>query len=235
MSLWQSIRSAINPAPLSQARADQLNAEAKEFFDKLLTTGKLSVPDNIPLVLGADETALLHEPSKLIESRATRIYSGGGVRVMKGVYIGGGQSSSVQGLKKIGSGTLTLTTKRLVFTGSMESRVVSIKDIVSVEPLPDGIEVTTGKKAKRQIYSVHNPVIWTMLVRYAAEGKLSANASKPVDSSADILFNCPHCDQHLSVEQRGAGSAVNCPNCNERIKIPQGSTRPPSLPHSTTP
>jgi hypothetical protein len=94
MSFWQSIRSAINPAPLSQAKADQLNAEAKEFFDKLLTTGKLSVPDNIPLVLGADETALLHEPSKLIESRATRVYSGGGVRVMKGVYIGGCQSSS---------------------------------------------------------------------------------------------------------------------------------------------
>ena len=65
---------------------------------------------------------------------------------MKGVYIGGGQSSSVQGLKKIDSGTLTLTTKRLVFTGSMESRVVSIKDIVSVEPLPDGIEVTTGRR-----------------------------------------------------------------------------------------
>ena len=59
---------------------NQLNAEAKEFFEKLITTGKLSVPDNIPLVLGADETALLHEPSKLIEARATRVYSGGGVR-----------------------------------------------------------------------------------------------------------------------------------------------------------
>ena len=115
----------------------------------------------------------------------------------------------------------------------MESRVVSIKDIVSVEPLPDGIEVTTGKKAKRQIYSVHNPVIWTMLVRYAAEGKLSANIAKPIDSSADILFKCPHCDQHLSVEEKGAGTAVNCPKCNEQIEIPQGSTRPPSLPQST--
>jgi len=79
----------------------------------------------------------------------------------------------------------------------MESRVVGMKDIVSVEPLADGIEVSTGQKAKRQIYSVHNPVIWTMLVKLVAEGKLSANVTKPVDPSADILFNCPHCDQHL--------------------------------------
>jgi hypothetical protein len=222
MSFWQSIRAAVSPTPISQAKANQLNAEPKEFFDKLVTTGKISGPDNIPIVLGADEAALLHEPSKLIEARATRVHSGGGVGVMKGVYIGAGQSSSVQGLKKIDSGTLTLTNKRLVFTGSMESRVVTMKDIVSVEPLPDGIEVSTGQKAKRQIYLVHNPVIWTMLVRYFAEGKLSANVIKPVDSSADVRFSCPGCGQHLSVEQRGVGSAVNCPNCNQQIEIPQG-------------
>jgi predicted RNA-binding Zn-ribbon protein involved in translation (DUF1610 family) len=154
---------------------------------------------------------------------------------VKGIYIGGGASSSVQGLKQIDSGTVTLTTKRLVFTGSMESRVVSIKDIVSVQWLRDAIEVSTTKRAKRQIYSVHNPLIWTMLVGYVAEGKLSANVIKPVDSSADIRFNCPRCGEHLSVEQRGAGSAVNCPNCNEQIEIPHSSTRPPPLPHSTTP
>ena len=68
---------------------------------------------------------------------------------MKGIYIGGGASSSVQGLKQIDSGTVTLTTKRLVFTGSMESRVVSIKDIVSVQWLRDAIEVSykEGKAA----------------------------------------------------------------------------------------
>jgi hypothetical protein len=37
----------------------------------------------------------------------------------------------------------------------------------------------------------------------------------------DIRFNCPHCDQSLSVEERGAGMTVNCPSCNERIEIPQ--------------
>ena len=73
MKFWQTIRAAINPRPLSQAKVNQLNAEAKEFFDKLVTTGKITVPDDIPVVLGTDETALLHEPSKLIEARATRV------------------------------------------------------------------------------------------------------------------------------------------------------------------
>ena len=55
---------------------------------------------------------------------------------------------------------LTLTTKRLVFTGWMESRVVNIKDIVSVEPFADAIEISTAKRAKRQVYMVGNPIIW---------------------------------------------------------------------------
>ncbi len=217
MKVWQSTVAAFkSPRAVSQAK---LQAEAKEFFDKLITTGKISGPDT-PIVLGRDETALLHEPSKLIEARATRVYAGGGTRV-KGIYIGGGESSSVQSLKQLDSGTLTLTTKRLVFSGSMESRVANLKDIVSVEPFADAIQVSTGKKAKRQVYLVRNPIIWATLIRMAIKGGISATAAKPVDHpNADIRFNCPRCGQHLCVEERGAGMAVNCPSCNEQIEIP---------------
>jgi len=184
---------------------------------------------------------LLHEPSKLIEPRATRVYAGAGTRV-RGIYIGGGESRSVQSLKELDSGTLTLTTKRLVFTGSMESRVVNIKDIVSIEPFADAIQISPGKRAKRQVYLVHNPIIWATLIRTTIKGGVStltkppggeapksAQLSQPeVEPSADIRFNCPRCGQHLAVEQRGAGMAVNCPSCNEQIEIP-GST-PPAVP-----
>ena len=209
---------------LKTAKLAQLQSEAKEFFDKIAATGKITVPDDIPVVLGTDETALLHEPSKLIEARATRVYAGAGTRV-RGLYIGGGESRSVQSLKELDSGTLTLTTKRLVFTGSMESRVVNMKDIVSIEPFADAIQISTGKRAKRQVYLVHNPIIWATLVRTTIKGGVST-AAKPAASSADIRFNCPRCGQHLAVEQSGAGMAVNCPGCNEHIEIP-GSTPPP--------
>jgi len=105
--------------PLSPEKLAELKAEAVSFLDKA-NEGKFTPPDT-PLVLAAGEVALLSEPSKLIEARATRVYAGGGTRVY-GVYVGGGQSGSVQNLKELDSGTLTLTTKRPVFTGSMESR-----------------------------------------------------------------------------------------------------------------
>jgi ribosomal protein S27E len=204
--------------PLSQDQVDQLKAEAMVFFNKV-EAGTLTPPET-PLVLAADEIALLHEASQLIEARATRVYAGGGTRV-QGIYIGGGQSGSVQSLKELDSGMLTLTTKRLVFTGSMESRVVNIKDIVSVESYADAIEISTAKRAKRQVYTVHNPIIWAPLLRTVIKSGFSIT-KRPADSSPDITFDCPLCGQHLTVEKSGAGMTVNCPSCSKQIEIPRG-------------
>jgi hypothetical protein len=227
--------------PLSKEKVAQLGSEAMALL-KQIEAGKFTPPDT-PLLLGMDETALLHEPSRLIEARATRVYAGGGTRV-QGIYVGGGQSTSVQSLKELDSGTLTLTTKRLVFTGTMESRVVNGKDIVSVEPLADAIEISTVRKAKRQVYLVRNPIVWATLLRTVIKGGISVLKKAPVaeevresaqlsqpesGSSTDIRFNCPHCGQHLTVEERGAGTLVNCPTCSEQIEIP-GSAAPPLPP-----
>jgi hypothetical protein len=160
--VFAAINATNKPKKISPERLAQLQVEATEFFDKT-EAGKIPIPDT-PLVLGTGETPVLHEPSNLIEARATRVYAGGGTRV-QGIYVGGGESTSLQSLKELDSGTLTLTNKRLVFTGSMESRVVNIKDIVSVEARADAIEVSIANKAKRQVYVVRNPIIWGALIR----------------------------------------------------------------------
>jgi DNA-directed RNA polymerase subunit RPC12/RpoP len=47
----------------------------------------------------------------------------------------------------------------------------------------------------------------------------------------EIIFNCPHCDQELSVDSDGAGSQIPCPTCGETITIPsQGKVTTGSLP-----
>jgi hypothetical protein len=238
------INATKKPKRLSKEQAAQLQAEAMELGHRI-ETGQFTPPDT-PLILGKDEIALLNESSRLLEARATRLYAGGGTRV-KGIYIGGGQSTSVQSLKELDSGTLTLTTKRLVFTGSMESRAANVKDIVSVEPAADAIQVST-KRAKRQVYLVRNPIIWTALLTTVTKGGISLKKTPPTEKplvkspevfggsellesaqlpqpearlSRDITFNCPHCDQHLAVEAAGAGMTVNCPHCNEQIEIPR--------------
>src|SRR5437660_12168169 len=54
----------------------------------------------------------------------------------------------------------------------------------------------------------------------------------------DIHFNCPRCNQHLAVDEAGAGITLNFPSCNEQINIPRGTASPPPplpVPVPTTP
>jgi DNA-directed RNA polymerase subunit RPC12/RpoP len=44
----------------------------------------------------------------------------------------------------------------------------------------------------------------------------------------EIIFNCPHCEQELSVDADGAGEQIKCPTCGENITIPPKSTKPAS-------
>jgi DNA-directed RNA polymerase subunit RPC12/RpoP len=43
----------------------------------------------------------------------------------------------------------------------------------------------------------------------------------------DVIFNCSHCDQELSVDAAGAGSEIECPTCGGKVTIPQPSDAPP--------
>jgi DNA-directed RNA polymerase subunit RPC12/RpoP len=44
----------------------------------------------------------------------------------------------------------------------------------------------------------------------------------------EIIFNCPHCEQELSVDADGAGQQIKCPTCGENITIPPKSTKIPT-------
>lgn len=51
----------------------------------------------------------------------------------------------------------------------------------------------------------------------------------------EIIFNCPHCDQELSVDSEGAGSQIPCPTCGETITIPEESAKSASDEESSVP
>jgi len=36
----------------------------------------------------------------------------------------------------------------------------------------------------------------------------------------DIIFNCPECEQELSVDSSGAGTEISCPTCDAKIVVP---------------
>jgi DNA-directed RNA polymerase subunit RPC12/RpoP len=37
---------------------------------------------------------------------------------------------------------------------------------------------------------------------------------------SDFKFSCPHCKQHLQVNEQFSGRQIQCPNCNHLIRIP---------------
>jgi len=43
----------------------------------------------------------------------------------------------------------------------------------------------------------------------------------------DIIFNCPHCEQEMAVDNSGAGSEIQCPSCGQKITIPAEAPPPP--------
>jgi DNA-directed RNA polymerase subunit RPC12/RpoP len=36
----------------------------------------------------------------------------------------------------------------------------------------------------------------------------------------DIRFECPHCKQHIKIDESGAGLQINCPGCQALVTIP---------------
>ena len=46
----------------------------------------------------------------------------------------------------------------------------------------------------------------------------------------EIIFNCPNCEQELSVDGEGAGSEIKCPTCGAKITIPDNAPESASAP-----
>lgn len=147
-------------------------AEANEFSNKLNEEKNLpAIPTQILLKSG--EEAFAQTESILSETRGVSYHkgssSGGAVRLMKGVYVGGssrsGKSETKQEIKEIDTGLLILTNKRLVFDGSNENRTILLERIISFEPHIDSIEISTENRTKSMRFTVPNSFIWVFTLQ----------------------------------------------------------------------
>ena len=155
----------------SLALKNQAMAVSSQSWLEQLTSGNFTPPET-PIILKEGECALLHESCTLLEAKASRLYGGMGTTI-HGIRIGGGRSTSIDQLKQIDSGTLTLTNQRLIFDGQMQNRIVEASNIVSTKPWADAFEVSSQKKAKNQLYTVSNPILWATLVSMVAKGQVN--------------------------------------------------------------
>jgi len=78
-------------------------------------------------------------------------------KIAKGFYLRSGsyrnQSYSVDSMKLIDTGTLYLTNKRLIFTGSKKNSIIHLDKILDFKPYNDGVEIgkETGKSPTIQL------------------------------------------------------------------------------------
>jgi hypothetical protein len=95
-------------------------------------------------------------------------------KIAKGFYLRSGsyssQSYSVDTMKLIDTGTLYLTSKRIIFTGTKKNSNIRIDKILNFIPYKDGVEIgkETGKSPTLQIHQ-HADIFCMMLERLLNE------------------------------------------------------------------
>jgi hypothetical protein len=163
---------------------ERLFSRARDFTAAIQKNQSLPpVPTDI--ILKPGESAFYSTPSALYETRAVRTYQAAhsGVRVAKGVYIGGtsGRSVSTQQWAALDTGRLTITNQRLVFVGGKEDRTVPLKKIVSVNSSLTEILVSVEGRQKAMAFAVPNPLIVRFIIG------LCSQVADPSNLSGDKL------------------------------------------------
>jgi hypothetical protein len=175
---------AVNAKKRREKRALFLMKQAQEFTDTVAKNRALPiVPTDI--MLKPDEKAVYSNSSVLYETRAVREYQAAhaGVRVAKGVYIGGtsGRSLSTQQWAKLDTGCLTITNKRVVFVGTKEQRAFPLDKVISVDPNLTAIVISVEGRQKAMAFEVPNSAIAALIIRWAP------NVTDPSKISADKI------------------------------------------------
>ncbi|OYT32470.1 hypothetical protein B6U93_01685 [Candidatus Woesearchaeota archaeon ex4484_78] len=117
-----------------------------------------------PVALKSKEHFIWVEQSQLYEPRAVRNYKGGSVRVAKGAYIHLGQAESHQEMRHIDNGFLTLTNKRLIFSGGQRSSNIDLKRIINITVYSDGFKVNIENRQKPQFFATNDSEFWHALL-----------------------------------------------------------------------
>jgi hypothetical protein len=176
LAIWQNSQQKKRFQKQKQTLFDEATAYVDEIWSK-----RSLKPIKSHINLKNGEIAFLECECGLLETRSVRYYqsSSVGMRISKRLYVGqtSGVSQSQDELKNIDKGKLTLTNKRLVFTGYSTVRVSNIDKIIDVKLYDNGVEVPTETRQKTLFYTVPNPLIWGLTI------KLIYNVSDPLDFS----------------------------------------------------
>jgi hypothetical protein len=121
-----------------------------------------------------NERAFYCAPTALYETLTVQYY-GADVfccEIAPGMWVGGFQdwSYSREQLTKLDSGTLTITSQRLIFDGAEVALAIPLQRIVSVQPFHDSVDIAFGSGDVNLIFKALNPLILASVIRLSCGG-----------------------------------------------------------------
>ena len=140
---------------LDAAHRRKLARARRANFERFLASGsrtylKLPVPADGQLYLFSQRCSL-YEPAKYRVSNHI-----GGARRIRGIgtlFAGQSRSRSYEELREIDAGELYLTDREIIFIGTLNSRTIPLKDILSLSGDPLAIHVTSRRRQKAMIFT----------------------------------------------------------------------------------
>jgi len=132
--------------------------------------------DGLNIMLQDGESTHFYARASMLEERAVRNYVGGSVRVMKGVYVRGGQAESHGELREIDNGATLLTNKRLIFDGASRKIEYNLPKIISLTEYEDSFQIGVSNRKKSQVFIVDEPHKWVTYIQLAT--KLNQDITK---------------------------------------------------------
>lgn len=147
---------AKNSAEQRRQNLERQDAIAESYVAQANRGGGLPAVDtNVMLKRG--EAAFYSAPTTLFETRAVRhhVAGHGGVRVARGVWIGGtrGRAESRQEWRRIDDGSLTVTNQRIIFDGRKTNRTVPLDKLISFDTGLGEVEISTSSRQKSMVFT----------------------------------------------------------------------------------
>ncbi len=170
------------------------------------------------IIIPEGETPHWYAATNLNEERAIRQHHGGSVRLIGSARIYLGQSESHGELRQIDKGHLLLTSKRIIFSGTMRNLEYKLDKVISVKEYSDAIEIGASNRKKVQIYSVDEPHKWAAFIQLAishlgapkikSKSQLSSNKIKQFDE-LEGLSGKERIDKEMEIKENLTPDELN--------------------------
>ncbi len=145
-------------------KVKKIENELIDSIHGLLKSNMLPIEENATIYLKENEYQVFNGKCSLYEERTSRYWKGFSVRIIKGFYYRVGQSRGDKEIRKLDTGNLIITTKRVIFLGETCTREIRINKIINVKLNFSTVTINSEGKLRSAIFLSSTPKLLYLLI-----------------------------------------------------------------------